>query len=251
MKYTNVHDLPPSIVRAIAFSDYEKGDADISVTGLLKPGQIAYLEAEHEDELEEDITEATWRAYGTALHILMQRADEAAGEDEDYVPALLTEERFSTEVLGWKVSGQIDRLEADGTLEDFKSTSAWTLVYEPKGRKEWHQQLNLYALLLREHGYPVRQARIVALFKDHSKRDLVKDTRYPRTNIGVIDIPLWTPEKARAFLEERVRIHQAVKKGQYESCSDEDRWRNSKGYARCIGYCLVNRWCNQWKRELH
>ena len=44
MKITNKQNLPESLVRAVSYSDYDRGDADISVTGLLNPPRIAVLD---------------------------------------------------------------------------------------------------------------------------------------------------------------------------------------------------------------
>lgn len=239
--FTNRYDLPDSVVRAVTYSDYEKGNADISVTGLLKPPQLAYLEALHEDEIEEDISEGAWRLLGSALHEVMRRA---APEEE-----VLSEKRLFTEARGWQVSGQIDRYDLDGTLEDFKCTSIWTVIFEPKGRREWHEQLNLYALLLRRHGYPVRKLRIISVLRDHNKREAKENKRgdYPPIPFKVINIPLWNPEDADEFLEERVRLHQAGRLGAYSDCTPEETWFNQRTgrHPRCDEYCAASDWCVQ------
>jgi hypothetical protein len=56
---------------------------------------------------------------------------------------------------GWRISGQTDSISlADGTLKDYKVTSAWTVMNALKDEKpEWVQQLNCYAWLAEENGY--------------------------------------------------------------------------------------------------
>ena len=44
MKYTNKHDIPKEIIRAIENDQYTRGNSDISVTGLLQPPRIRLLE---------------------------------------------------------------------------------------------------------------------------------------------------------------------------------------------------------------
>ena len=42
MKYTNLHNLPEPIARAVKHDEYD-AQGDISATGLILPPQIAYL----------------------------------------------------------------------------------------------------------------------------------------------------------------------------------------------------------------
>lgn len=240
MTLTNVHHLPEPIVRSLAFDDYTKGEADISVTGLIAPPQIAHLERLHEHEIEEDVSERTWLALGRAIHILFERHTEAP---------LVSEKRLYMPCLGWTVSGQPD-LQHDLTVDDYKSTSVWTAVYEPEGRVEWHRQLNLYRLLLEANGYEVKQARVIALYRDWNKRESLRGGKYPPIPWGVIDIPLWSRQEAEAYLNHRVLLHQRERgEGIYPGCTDEERWKNAKGYARCEGYCRVANWCEQFQGE--
>ena len=51
MKYTNKHNVPQEIINAIHNDNYTKGEAIISVTGLLQPPQIRLLAKEHSDNL--------------------------------------------------------------------------------------------------------------------------------------------------------------------------------------------------------
>ena len=43
LKYTNAHNIPPEIIRAVQNDSYTKGSAVKSVTGLLQPPQISIL----------------------------------------------------------------------------------------------------------------------------------------------------------------------------------------------------------------
>lgn len=241
--FTNKFGLPDALYRAVTFSDYSRGDADISVTGLLAPAQQAYLRQLHEDDIEEDISERLWLLLGSCGHVVMERA----GSE----PALV-EKRLYMPCNGWTVSGQIDSF-TDGWVEDFKFTSVWSVIYEPKGRKDYHAQLNLYAALLRYNGYSVKGARINACLRDWQKNDAKKNTRgdYPPIPFKEIEIPLWEPRIAEAFMAERVRVHQEAREGRYTACTDEERWMGKNGPARCIGYCPVATWCEQFQGEMH
>jgi len=55
MIITNEHGAPDVFVRAAENDMYSMGDADISVTGLIQPPQIARLRKKHEDKLSSDV----------------------------------------------------------------------------------------------------------------------------------------------------------------------------------------------------
>ena len=52
MRYTNKHNIPKEIVRAIHNDSYSRGDAEISVTGLLQPPRINLLRKKHDEKIE-------------------------------------------------------------------------------------------------------------------------------------------------------------------------------------------------------
>ena len=241
MTLTNNYNLPEPVVRALSYDDYEQV-GDISVTGLLKPVQAAALEALHADELPlEDVSERVWRLYGSAAHEFLYRS-----RDQD---AVIAEKRLTLEVDGgWTVSGKFDTYDqTTHILTDFKTTSVWSLIFEPKGRKDWHEQLNLYRYMLECNGYVVEGLQVIAILRDWSKRDTFKRSDYPAIPIVAVDIPMWTMEQAGKFLMQRVRLHQkAREQGIWDDCTDEERWKNKTGYARCEGYCRASVFCTQF-----
>lgn len=237
---TNNHNLPDPVVRALSYDDYDQV-GDISITGLLKPVQAVALERIHKDELPpEDVSERVWRLFGSAAHEFLYRS-----RDPD---AVIAEQRLTMDVAGWTVSGKPDTYDLNTkALTDFKTTSVWSLVYEPKGRKEWHEQLNLYRLLLEANGYEVRSLSVVAILRDWTKRDTFKRTDYPAIPIVALNIPLWIKADAEAFLMERVTLHKAAREqGTWPNCTNEERWQNKTGYARCEGYCRASTFCKQF-----
>lgn len=148
MKYTNKHNIPIEIIRAVENDNYSKGNSVKSITGLLQPPQISILSEHHAEELTADISERIWILLGQSVHTILERANQ---DKED----TLTEERMYAEVSGWKISGQTDSISlADNTLKDYKVTSAWTVMNALKNEKqEWVQQLNCYAWLADQNDY--------------------------------------------------------------------------------------------------
>ena len=56
MKYTNKHNIPIEIIRAVENDNYSKGKSVKSITGLLQPPKISILSEEHKDTLTVDIS---------------------------------------------------------------------------------------------------------------------------------------------------------------------------------------------------
>lgn len=220
MKLTNRANLPEAFVRAVSNEQYSRGDADISVTGLLKPPKAAVIERQHWDEIEEDVSDRVWALLGQVTHTILERANMTA----------IAERRLSIEVEGWKVSGGMDLYSDDGVLTDYKLTSVWKLV---KGDVEdWEKQLNLYAVILRANGIEPKQMRVVAILRDWSRRDAEKDEAYPQAAVVNVPIKLWPAEKAEAYMRERVILHrQARLSGVLPDCTKEDRWERGEAWA--------------------
>ena len=228
-KYTNKHNIPVEIIRAIENDDYTKGNADISVTGLIQPPRIRVLQDINKDKITSDYSDEVWKILGQSIHTIMERANESY---EDTI----TEQRLFADVSGWTISGQTDTLSlADNTLKDLKVTSVWTIINALKdGKSEWEQQLNCYAWLhWKNTGENIHQCNIIALARDWNKRELQRrGGDYPESMITTIKIPLWSTEKQEEFIEHRVNLHQQaeVLKQMGEEpplCNDAERWKRN------------------------
>jgi hypothetical protein len=211
----------------------------ISVTNLVSAPRIARLIALHRSELPSNaprydggrlVTPDTWAVYGTALHSTLERAARAA----DPAP-LLVEHRLETEVsvegVLWKVSGKLDVFEADLTLWDWKSTSAYTVSEGRTGKGEWACQLNTLAWLLARNGHPKpRKLAVWGFWKDWSQKMADRDASYPQDDEGPVDVPLWTDDEQHAYVLDRLRLHEAARHSLPE-CSPEERWAKDAGFA--------------------
>ncbi len=222
MALTNRLGLPSTIVRAVA-SDPYKGGGDISVTKLIAPPYQRKLQQQHQPV--EDVADRIWALMGQIGHAILERVP----TDES---TAVREERLFTSCRGWTVSGQFDLIE-DGTLTDFKFTSVWTA--KDGGKAEWEQQLNLLRLLAYrkaaetgDQRYVIGKLQIVAVFRDWRKSQVSDDTDYPKAQVAVIPIPLWTLADTERFLEERVALHQNAEP---EPCTDAERWKRPDQYA--------------------
>jgi len=228
---TNNKGFPLALVKAVENDSYSKGRADRSVTGLLAPPRQAALKEVYDDQITEDVSERTFALYGQLVHLLLERSGE---QDRN----ALTEERMFTEVLGWTISGQTDTItlteDEAWVVSDYKFVTSYKFRRDYSGQlvmpSEYEQQLNMYAHLLRENGFKVDGLKIVAIYRDWSKMEAKRDKNYPQLGAETHDVKLWSEEDAKAFMEERVRLHQAAENDLPE-CNDEERWARPDKYA--------------------
>ena len=138
--YTNKHNLPGPLYKALSEDNYSRGEADISVTSLLGPPKIEILQAVHKEFITIDVTDRLAALFGTAIHEIIARGAEGM---EGYV----SEERLFAKVAGWTISGGIDLQQPNHetktvAIKDWKTTTVYG-VKHPK--HEWELQLNCYA----------------------------------------------------------------------------------------------------------
>ena len=216
--YTNVHGVEEAIAEAVRHDTYRLR-GDISVTGLIRPPQMAYLEYAHADGITEDVSDGMWRLLGSAVHVVLDRAK---------VSNVLQEEPLTVEIGGWTVSGTPDLWREPADLLDYKVTSVWSFLLGDK--PEWEQQLNAYAALYRRHNFPVERLTIAAILRDWQKSRTHEDN-YPPIPFMEVHPRLWALERAEEWLSQRVRIHQLARQGDYPPCTAGERWARPAVWA--------------------
>ena len=220
MILTNRLNLPRSIENAVRRDPYTRGNAHISVTGLIGPARKRYIEQQHADEISEDVAERIWALMGQITHGILERADDSAW----------CEERLFIERFGWRISGQFDRylLEADGLCQDYKLTSTYSIKDGVK--PEWEAQENIYALMLREHGYHVTRLEIVAILRDWQKAKAKHTADYPQVPAMLIPVRLWPKDEIETYIKSRLNAHSRAHRDLPE-CTAEERWERPAVYA--------------------
>jgi len=224
MKITNKHNLPDAVFNFLSANNYTPGDNDYSATTLLRPPQMVQLERRHWEELEEDAIDKVWSVFGAAVHNLLEH--HASGEAS-------IEERMYVDVLGKRIGGQLDHYH-NGIITDYKVTSTYTLGNE--GRlKEWEEQQNIYAYLMKKGGHEVNTIQVSVFFRDWSKgKTLSGSSDYPAVPLMVIKLPLWSNARQYGFLSVRVMIHklsESLNDSELPPCSSEDMWEAPTKYA--------------------
>lgn len=219
MILTNRLNLPQSIVNAVSRDTYSRGDADISVTSLIGPARKRMLERIHSAELTEDVIDRIWALFGQVTHGILERHDDEAK----------TEERLFITRHGWRISGQFDRLLLEGgILQDYKITSTYSI--RDGAKAEWIAQANIYALMLRDHGYTVNRLQVVVILRDHQRSKAQHDADYPQAPVLVVDVPMWNAQETEQYILDRLRAH-ANAQHILPHCTPEERWERPAKFA--------------------
>jgi hypothetical protein len=227
--FGNRHNLPEPVCAVLTADSYDKGRANISVTGLIQSPRVRILGKEGRRY---DIADMVWTSFGTAWHSHAQAALNG------YNPDWVVEERYFVDINGWVVSGQADlqTIKDDGTIHlwDWKVTTTTKIA---KGlAAEWEQQLNCYAYLIRRStGKIVTSATVLAILRDY-KRNLFKRQEHGECAVSVMDIGLWPKDQQESYIKQRVSLHQDVEMSHAMGdklihCTDLEQWRKPNSYA--------------------
>jgi len=226
---TNKFNLPQTFVNIMKRPTYSKGRAHLSATEIINSPRIVLLRKKHEDKIETDVTEMVWSIFGTAIHGVLEH-----GKDDNH----LVEERISTSLDGWNISGAIDLqiVNEDGsiTINDYKTCAAWSVMNE---KIDWEYQLNIYAWLVEKvKRVPVTKLEIVAVIRDWSRRDAAVKMNYPDAPIKVIPINLWPFEQREQFIQDRITLHsnalfESETGEELPPCTPEEMWEKPPLFA--------------------
>jgi hypothetical protein len=247
--------MPDILYKAILkqHETYDKGNSDLTVTELIKPPWQAALQRKHHDEVTEDADSRIWSLFGSAIHSFIENSSDDQGTAET---------RYFIKRMGKTISGQIDYKEYRNigddlwhTIYDWKVTSAWSALNNPKGKQEWHDQLNLLKLLHDNQQNPMKMLTVarritdlvvIAFYRDWSLNNYRNDpAKYPQQPYQLIGIPIWSSLEAEKFLLKRIELNMEAdfnvnaKSSQLERmylkgdliCSEEERWHKPDKWA--------------------
>jgi hypothetical protein len=257
-RITNRADISLPLAVWLVTDNYDFiNDANyISVTTLMKPlRQIILPSRVPVEKREFDIEELIASRLGTSIHDSIEhawrnnheRALKALGypdnviervkinpspEDvrasNEIIPVYI-EQRGFREIDGYRIGGKFD-IVADGIVQDFKSTSVWTVV---KGNRdaEYALQMSLYRWI--DAARPVRRITedygiINHIFTDWSKMQ-AKNPDYPKRRVQSKIIPLLSLEETEQWIRSRIALikkYQNVPEQNIPECTDEDLWRS-------------------------
>jgi hypothetical protein len=226
---TNNANLPEAVVAAIRHQreEYDNQGSNLSASGITLSPRQYWLKERHKEEIVEDASDLIWSLLGTSVHNILEGAGKKLDDNH------MVEERFSTNIEGWKFSGQLDHYDIEsGTLSDYKITSVWSVINDTKD--EWIAQLNSLRYLLHEAGHEVNKLQSVAILRDWSRTKAEVDKSYPQSQVQVVDIPVWDLSITEAYLHYAVsnlQIWEGEADENLPHCTPEQRWAKPTTYA--------------------
>lgn len=215
MKITNKNNLPEPLVGACAWHAPVKDR--YSVTELVGPPMVARLRREHWDEIEEDVSDRLWAIMGSAMHGVLA---------EHGTPNSLTEEKLvikrTVDGREITIAGKPDTYDENGIISDWKFTSVY--MHGEEVKPEWRNQLNMYALMIEEHGFLVNGLQIVTIYRDWSRRHAEQGVPHAE----VIPIMLVDKGQQAEYLDKRLKVHMAETPA---PCTPDERWARPDTWA--------------------
>lgn len=255
-RYSNNNKLPISLAVWLASDTYDKQEAGLSVTTLLKPiRQIILSQRVPEEDQVSDVMSMLASRRGTAIHNSVEdawvnyyaKALKALGYPQGLIdrvrinpdPATLTpddvpvylEKRVKKDVLGVPVSGQYDFV-IEGCVEDIKTTSIFSYMSGNKD-SDYILQGSLYRWLNPEI-ITGDVLKINFIFSDWQKARAIADpVNYPQAAIVSKAYKLLPIEEAERFVTNKVAAIQKyvdTPEDMLPLCSDKELWRSDPVY---------------------
>ena len=224
MRITNKHNLPERFIRAVS-TEQHNAKGCLSATTLIQGTKQIILTERYWEQLEDDVSDRIWAIFGSAVHSLM----ESEGEND------FTEQSMAYEVGGITVTGRIDNYDMKhGIIDDYKTASVNKARFSDF--TDWYLQGMIYAWLLTKNSFPVNRCRFIALLKDHSKTDAMKDRQYPQDPVYVYEFPV-TPQglfKIGVYIRNKVEEYNrciSLPDNDILPCSPEERWERPPKFA--------------------
>lgn len=249
-KYTDRHDLPGPLLRALQDPYYVEGlndhfdqfpeelrrkyrENNFSATTLPRSPRQKALNDRHSHRVLLDPLANFWKMMGHVIHsILEKHGDEGAIIEQRLGVELTIGRGYGAKVV--YVHGQVDEYNPrTATIRDWKITSAMSMAHPT--RREYEAQLNILAHLFRINGFPVEAVENTYLFKDWSSKNVRDDPDhwYPKEQVLTRSVNLWTEEAIESYIIERVSLHMQAKRladSDLPLCTDEERWMRNPRY---------------------
>jgi len=224
MIITNKLNLPAGFVKAVS-TEKHNAPGSLSATTLIQGVKQIILTDRHWDVLVDDVSDRIWAIFGSAVHSLM----ESEGEND------FAEQEMTYKVGNITVTGRIDSYDMKhGLIDDYKTASVNKVKF--RDFSDWYTQGMIYAWLLTKNKFPVNRCRFIALLKDHSKTDALRDSQYPKAPVYVYEFPVTLQAlfKIGLFIKGKVEEHQrctTLDDDEIPPCTPEERWDSPSKYA--------------------
>lgn len=224
---TNHMNLPQPFVDA-ATSNYIPTEGRYSVTRVLGSPCEAVLLRRHGSEIESDVADCVWQIFGSAVHKILEESQETEDQIKENFITVPIDEHYT-------ISGIFDLYDdSTGTVTDYKTSSVWKIKFA--NFDDWRKQTLYYCWMLNQIGFNATRGEIVALIKDHNRRDAAKDPDYPQHPVFRIDWEFSCEELEEAGAEirdwfRRVAEAESLPDERQTPCTPEQRWAKPEKWA--------------------
>ena len=250
-KYTNTTGISPALSIFLLHDEYAHvaDPYTISATSLLKPlRQLALMQQASSLDKEIDISNLVASSMGSALH---DRCEKAWASEETVKKALdlwgfpkevrdrikinptelkprdipiYVEQRVEKKYGKFTVTGKYDLI-MDGTLNDYKSTSVWSYIYDSNA-ENYSLQGSIYKALNPDK---IRSdyININYIFTDWSKTKARADSQYPASRVLTKRYPLLSIKDTEEWIENKLSQLESLLTTPQEllpECSEEELW---------------------------
>ena len=225
---TNNLNLPKPFVDAVT-SDYRPTKGRYSVTRTLGSPCEAVLLRRHAHEIDGDVADSVWLIFGSAVHKILEESQETESQIKENFLSVPIDDRYT-------LSGIFDLYDdSTGTVTDYKTASVWKVKFGDFS--DWRRQTLYYCWMLRQIGFSnAGRGEIVALIKDHNRREAGKDPKYPQHPVFVVSWDFSEEELSEAESEIRewfraVEVAESTPDEQLVPCTPEQRWAKPERWA--------------------
>ncbi len=229
---TNNKNVPDIFVQAMqGIKPEDRSDFDYSATRLIASPRQVQLQLRHAEE-DTDIMDIFYTFIGNSVHDQMEKG--LKNNDRFLVEnRIIREEQVGGGTR--TVSGKPDLYDKElCKLYDYKTSTTW--IHGKEAKKEWEEQLNIYAFMLEEQGYPIKEASIIVFYKDWRERasKYKDDDAYPATPVAEFPVKLLPQEERRKFYYTKLMEHVAEESTPDDNlplCKEEDMWEKPAKFA--------------------
>jgi hypothetical protein len=236
--------------------EYDERPDSISATGLIRPLRQLVLSKQNPALLKTvDIADLVSTRMGSAIHKgcedawtdldNVSNALRVLGASEDAIsrikinpetiPAGVTpvyvEQRVEKEIDNFIISGKYD-LVLDGTLNDYKSTSVWSYIYDSNA-DSYIKQGSIYKWLSPDK-ITDSYMNINYIFTDWSAAKARMDTKsYPQQRVLTKQYPLWSIEETQNWIQNKLaqyKLHSNTPQEGLLECTDEELWATEETF---------------------
>ena len=223
MKYTNKNNFHHVISKWLKNDLYEYEEGVISATTLLKPVQAVKLYEQYKEHITVDVEEVFNARVGTAIHESFAKLN---------MKGYIQELRLYSKVQGQRISGQFDFMQElpnnQYMLEDLKTTSVWTYIFE-SNVDITTKQLSIYRWLAHKNGFDViDKANILYMFvTDYNNAKARQGGDYPKHKFAVKPVTLMSLEDTEQMIVERLN---KLNSNTVNRCNNEELWKGQDVY---------------------